>query len=78
LARKFEISCFTCQEIISKLESARSNNFEDNGEATKKKIEAKEFSINKQFILGCHEAGMGPGNADVICSAMNLPLTFGF
>ena len=25
-----------------------------------------------------HEAGMGLADADIICSAMNLPLTFGF
>ena len=55
LASEFEVSCFTCQEMISKLESARSNNIEEeNGEVTNKEIEAKQFSINKQFILGCH------------------------
>ena len=64
--------------MISKFESARRNNIEDNGEVTNKEIEAKRFSINKQFILGCHKAGMGLGDANIICSAMNLSLAFGF
>ena len=28
-------------------------------------MEAKDFSINKQFIFGCHKAGMGLANADI-------------
>jgi hypothetical protein len=48
LARsEFEVSCFACREMISKLEFARSNNIEDNGEVTNKEIEAKHFFINK-------------------------------
>jgi len=79
LASEFKVSCLTCQKLISKLEPARSNsNGDRNDEIRNNAIEAKHFSINKQFILGCHEAGMGPADADIICSAMNLPLTFGF
>ena len=39
-----------------------------------------EFSIIKKIILGCHKPRMGPADADIICSAMNLPCTstFGF
>ena len=61
--------------MIAKLESARSDNTKDNGEITNKEIEAKHFSINQQFILGCHEEEFsGPGDADIIFSAMNLPI----
>ena len=78
LASKIQITCLTCQKVIAKLESARSDNTKDNGEITNKEIEAKHFSINQQFILGCHEAGLGPGDADIICSAMNLPIPVGY
>jgi hypothetical protein len=78
LSSEIQIVCLTCQKVISKLESTRSKNAEDNVEITNKEIEAKTFSINKRFILGCHEAGMGPGNADIICSAMNLPIPVGY
>ena len=55
LASAVKITCLTCQKQVAKLESARSNNIEEeNGEVTNKEIEAKQFSINKQFILGCH------------------------
>ena len=80
LASAVKIACLTCQKRGTKLESARSNN-DDNDEdhgAEIKKIEAKHFAINQQFILGCHKAGMGPGDADIVCSAMNLPIAVGF
>ena len=66
--------------FISKLESARSNsNGYRNDEIRSDAIEAKDFSINKQFIFGGHKAGMGLANANIICSAINLvSLTFGF
>ena len=32
------------------------------------------FAINNMFVLGCHEAGMGPVDADIICSSLSLPL----
>ena len=64
--------------MIAKLESARSDNTKDNGEIINKEIEAKHFSINQQFILGCHEAGLGPGDADIICPAINLPIPVGY
>jgi hypothetical protein len=32
------------------------------------------FAINNVFILGCHEAGMSPVDADIICSSLSLPL----
>ena len=68
-----------CQkEQDAQLESARSNNNDDNGEISLQKKRAKNFEINQQFILVCHEAGMGPGNADIVCSEMNLPLAVGF
>ena len=36
------------------------------------------FLINKQFFWAVtKQAGMGPADADIICSTMNLPLTFG-
>jgi hypothetical protein len=79
LAREFKVSCLTCQKLISKLKSARSNSDGDrNDEIRNNSIEAKHFTLNKQFIFGCHEVGMGLADADIICSAMNLPLTFGF
>ena len=28
--------------------------------------------------MGRHEAGLGPGDADIICSAMNLPIPVGY
>ena len=28
------------------------------------------FAINNVFILGCHEAGMSPVDADIICSSL--------
>ena len=31
---------------------------------------------NTQFISGCHKVRMRPGNADIICSAMKLPIPF--
>ena len=64
--------------MIAKLESPRSDSTKGNGKITNKEIEAKHFSINQQFILGCHEAGLGPGDADIICSAMNLPIPVGY
>ena len=81
LASEFKIYVIlTRQKLISKNESARSNsNGYRNDEIRNNAIEAKEFSINKQFIFGGHKAGMGPANADIICSAINLvSLTFGF
>jgi hypothetical protein len=69
----------TCQKQVAKLESARSNNDEDedNGEINKR--EARHIAINLQFILGCQESGLGPGDADIVCSAMNmLPLAVQF
>ena len=73
-----KITCLTCQKQVAKLESARSCNNEDEDHGEIKKKEAKQFAINQQFILGCHEAGLGPGDADIVCSAMNLPLAVGF
>ena len=29
------------------------------------------FAINNMFVLGCHEAGMGPVDADIICSSLS-------
>ena len=79
LASAIKITCLTCQKQVAKLESARSCNNEDEDHGEIKKKEAKQFAINQQFILGCHEAGfLGPGNADIVCSAMNLPLAVGF
>ena len=53
LASEFKVSCLTCQKLISKLEPARSNsNGDRNDEIGNSAIEAKVFSINKQFILG--------------------------
>ena len=69
-----KITCLTCQKQVAKLESARSCNNEDEDHGEIKKKEAKQFAINQQFILGCHEAGLGPDDADIVCSAMNLPL----
>jgi len=75
LASEFKVSCLTWQKLISNFESARSNsNGDRNDEIRNNAIEAKYFSINKQFILGCHEAGIGPADVDIICSTMNLPL----
>ena len=65
-------------DLPKKLESARSCNNEDEDHGEIKKKEAKQFAINQQFILGCHEAGLGPGDADIVYSAMNLPLAVGF
>ena len=73
-----KITCLTCPKQVAKLESARSCNNEDEDHGEMKKKEAKQFAINQQFILGCHEAGLGPGYADIVCSAMNLPLAVGF
>ena len=78
LASAVKITCLTCQKQVAKLESARSCNNEDEDHGEIKKKEAKQFAINQQFILGCHEAGLGPGDADIVCSAMNLPLAVGF
>ena len=64
--------------MLSKLESAISNNDEDDDHGEIRKIEAKHFAINQQFILGCHEDALGPGDADIVYSAMNLPLAVGF
>ena len=78
MASAVKITCLTCQKQVAKLEPARSNNDgddEDHGEI--KKIEARHFAINQQFILGCHEARMVPGDSD-ICSAMNFPLVVVF
>ena len=37
------------------------------------------FAINNMFALGCHEAGMGLANADlVICSSLSFPLPSGY
>jgi hypothetical protein len=37
------------------------------------------FAINSMFVLGCHEAGMSPVDADIICSSLSfLPLQSGF
>ena len=63
LASEIQITCPTCEKMIAKLESPRSNSTKGNVEITNKEIEAKHFSINQQFILGCHEAGLGPGLA---------------
>ena len=53
---EFSVSCLTCQKLISKLESARSNSNVGyrNDEIRNNATEAKQFSINKQFILDCH------------------------
>jgi L-rhamnose isomerase len=63
LASEFKVSCLTPrQKLISALESVRSNsNGERNDEIRNNAIEAKQFSINKQFILGSPEAN---GTAD--------------
>jgi hypothetical protein len=47
---EFSVSCLTCQKLISKLESARSNSNAGyrNDEIRKNATEAKQFSINKQ------------------------------
>ena len=79
LVSEFKVSWLTCQKLISKIESARSNSDGDrNVEIGNNAIEAKNFSIKKQFFLGCQKAGMGPDDADIICSAMDLPLTLDF
>ena len=79
LASAVRKTCLTCQKQVAKLESARSNNDDDDDDYGEiKKIEAKHFAINQQFILGCHEAEMGPGDEDIVCSAMNLPLAVRF
>ena len=76
-ANSKSLVCLTSQKLISKLESARTNSNGDRyNEIINHAIEAKHFSINKQFILGCHEAGMVLADANIICSAMNLPFTF--
>ena len=36
------------------------------------------FAINNMFVLGCHKAGMGPVDADIICSSLSLPLQSGY
>ena len=73
LASKIQITCLTCQKVIAKLESPRSDSTKGNGEITNKEIEAKHFSINQQFILGCHEAGLGPGDSSwVLVNARKL------
>ena len=36
------------------------------------------FAINNVFVLGCHEAGMSPVDADIICSSLSLPLLIGY
>jgi hypothetical protein len=41
-------------------------------------IEAKYYSINKQLILGGHKAEMGSGNAEIICSVINLLIPVGY
>ncbi len=80
-ASQLKVSCLTsCQKLISKIESARSNsNGDRNDEIGNSAIEAKVFSINKQFILGFHEAGMGPADTDISAPqwTFHLPLDFG-
>ena len=72
--------CLSCQKQVAKeLKSAKSNNDDDgHGEVSNSKREAKHFAINQQFILGCCEAGIGPGDADIVSLAMNLSLAVGF
>ena len=77
LACAVKITCLTRQKQVAKLESARSCNKEDEDHGKIKKKEAKQFAINQQFIL-CHEAGLGPGDVDIVYSSMNLPLAVGF
>jgi hypothetical protein len=70
----------TCQKLISKIESSRSNSDGDRNDVIRNNsIEAKVFSINKQFILGFHEAGMGPADTDISAPqwTFHLPLDFG-
>ena len=41
--------------------------------------QSEHFAINNMFVLGCHEAGMSPVDADIICSSLSfLPLQSGF
>ena len=51
LASEIQITCLTCQKVIAKLESARSDSTIDNdSKITNKEIGAKRSSINKKII----------------------------
>ena len=50
LASEIQSICLTCQKVIAKLESARSDNTKDNGEITNKEIEAKTFQSTNSFF----------------------------
>ena len=40
--------------------------------------QSEHFAINNMFVLGCHEAGMSPVDADIICLSLSLPLQIGY
>ena len=41
--------------------------------------QSEHFAIKNMFaVLGCHEAGMSPVDADIICLSLSLPLQIGY
>jgi hypothetical protein len=74
IASRISITCAQCDER-KYIEPVICKNKEGNYE---KGNQSEHFAINNMFVLDCHEAGMSPVDADIICSSLPLPLQIGY
>ena len=74
IASRISITCAQCDER-KYIEPVICKNKEGNYE---KGNQSEHFAINNMFVLDCHEAGMSPVDADIICSSLSLPLQIGY
>ena len=74
LASRISITWAQCDER-KYIEPVICKNKEGNYE---KGNQSEHFAINNMFVLGCHEAGMSPVDADIICLSLSLPLQIGY